>query len=125
MLRAHLATSEVVSPLFVLSAPAASEGEPVALVCVGDRDAEILALVALLHVARPLRPVVVRVVVLVVAEEAGARGDGRGLAAEVLAVAHVLPAHADHRVVVTLPVVTVVEALTLSVYNYLLLRLTL
>ena len=50
---------------------------------------------------------------LVVAVEAGPRGDGRRLAAEVFAVAHVLPAHAEQGVVMTRPVMAVIKTLNM------------
>ena len=110
----HLTPGEVVSALLVLCAPATSEGKPVLLVSVGDGDAEVLALVALPHISIPPHVWPPMMVILVIAVEPGPWGDGRGLTAEVLAVAHVLTAHADHRVVVTLSVMTMVEALTLT-----------
>ena len=121
----HLTPGEVVSALLVLCAPAASEGEPVLLVSVSDGDAEVLALVALPHIPIPPHVWPSMVVILVIAVEPGPWGDGRGLTAEVLAVAHVLLAHADRGVIVTLAVMTMIEALTMKTVTTNILTLTL
>ena len=108
----HLTPCEVVSALLILCAPAASEGEPVLLVSVGDGDAEVLALVALPHITRPPLVWPPVMVILVITVEAGPWGNRRGLTAEVFTVAIVLLAHTDHGVIVTLSVMTMIEALT-------------